>query len=369
MCGKSVAGRGDLLGSYGSLYEKLFSYDNQLILGYIGTFGFLYSILICGLKLKFTSKPGKGVIVLGLIGPALPFLVSCGIEYYFESLWELGEKEGFKGFSFLIFCFSFSSYPSTDFILQDLNLLPTHFSQFILSTTLIGEIASDTLSFVLNLFYESFSHTSNSAKPILTALGYLFFIFFIFRPLIGHLAQSTSHGQSRHVYVLIVVATAVANSFISFQSVTLVPMLVLGLAIPRIGRLLNLLSTKTQQSVNLLLALYITMLAIPVDIFAIDIHEKTTLLCGIIIITTTSVKFLTYLVTVKIQTCNWRNAGIVAVLKTPLGATELAIFSVLQQKKVKLIVNCALILDINCFYSNFLLFMFFSLSRHRLIRF
>ena len=350
------------MGSYASLYEKLFSYDNQLILGYIGAFGFLYSILICGLKLNVTSKPGKGVIVLGLIGPALPFLVSCGIEYYFENLWELGE-EGFKGFSFLIFCFSFSSYPSTEFILQDLNLLSTPFSQFILSASLVSEIASDTLAFVLNLFYEHFSHTSNSTKPILTVLGYLFFIFFIFRPLVAHLAQSTSHGQSRHVYVLIIIATAVANSFISFQSVTLVPMLILGLAIPRLGRLVNLLSTKTQESVSLLLALYLTILALPVDIFAINLQEKTTLLCGIIIISTTSVKFLTYLVTVKIQTCSWRRAGIVAVLKTPLGATELAMFSVLKQKKVKSIFNCTLILDINCFYSNFLLFVFFRLSQ------
>ena len=181
-------------------------------------------------------------------------------------------KEGFKGYSILSFCHSNNFFSLSSDILY----------QFILSSSFVSEVAIDAFTELLKLFYKKHSHVSltKTTNLIVCFLGFIYFVFLIFRTLIVFLSQSYSFSQKLVVIILIVIIVGLSNTMISNILTDLITTLILGLAIPCILNILELLN-QMEEFVKLFFFLSLCNNSQhPINIFCINFEEDKIWLDG-----------------------------------------------------------------------------------------
>ena len=304
----------------------------------LGGFAYIFSIFIVGIKTK-VCLPKKSEVTLGLISALIPFLMGVAVEKAFESMWNLNQ-EGFKGFSLLIYILSAPSYPSMHFHVLDLNLSSTDMlSSYILSASLITEFSVDVITELLKYFYDVNNHVSpTTLNPLLCIFGFFTFVFLFFRPLTVFLCQYSSFSNKSVIVILIVMSVGLCNYFVhdNLNDNTIVFTLILGIVIPRRQNVYKILN-QIEEIVKLFLFLYITVLTININIFCIELKEKKTILCGILIIIILMSRFSTsVLISRKWNLCSWKQSWATGLIMTSPGIIEMSSFAVLKHKKVSL---------------------------------
>lgn len=337
--GKSILGRKEISGNYFLTYETLFSIQNQTVIFHIGAFGYLTSVFLIGLKTNL-AFPKRSELLLGLIGVLVPFFIGLFIEFFFESKLKL-RTAGFKGYGILIFSLSSPSFPSISLLLHDLNLSTESLSQFILSTSLIAEVATDAFTEILKVFYDRHSHISLTSTdafyPLLCLFFFLLFAFLFFRPLINLLSKYSSFSHSSVLIIFILTAVGLCNTILSDFATGhgIFITLILGLAVPCFTNLQEMID-QIEELVKVFLFLYISSLTLTVNVFCINFKKKETILCGILLLgVTTSRLFTVIIMSRKLRSCTWREAWATGLMMTPLGFVELSVFAVARYENVR----------------------------------
>ena len=156
----------------------------------------------------------------------------------------------------------FITFISNHFFSLSLDIL----YQLILSSSLVSEVAIDAFIELLKLFYKKHTHVSSTKTThlIVCFLGFFFFffVFLIIRTLIAFLSQCYSFSQKLVVIILIVIVVGICNTMISDILTDLITTLILGLAIPRILNILELLNQMEEFVKLFFFFFYVTILII-----------------------------------------------------------------------------------------------------------
>ena len=155
--------------------------------------------------------------------------------------------------------------------------------------------------------------------------------------MIAFLSQSYSFSQKLVVIILIVIVVGICNTMISDILTDLITTLILGLAIPRILNILELLNQMEEFVKLFFFFLLCNNSHNPINIFCINFKGKKTVLCGLVILGVTTSRFFTCGILTRLKSYSWRQAWANGLMMTTLGVIEMSVFAIIKHEKVNLL--------------------------------
>ncbi|CAA7025633.1 unnamed protein product [Microthlaspi erraticum] len=226
----------------------------ETLFGLVGACSYMMFWFLMGVKmdLSLVRNTGRKAIAIGLSSVLLSITVCSFI--FFVILRDLGTKKGEPVFDFfeIIMIYSvqcLSSFPVIGNLLFELRLQNSELGRLAMSSAVISDFSTSILSAVLvflkelrdektrlgSIFIGDVSFGSRPLKSAATAVGFVCFAIYIFRPLMFFIIDRTPTGRpvkKMYIYwiIILVFGSAVLADW-SKQSIFMGPF-ILGLAVP-----------------------------------------------------------------------------------------------------------------------------------------
>ncbi|XP_023550239.1 cation/H(+) antiporter 4-like [Cucurbita pepo subsp. pepo] len=192
--------------SFDNFKEYLFPIASQDILGLLSGFGYTLFIFLVGVRMDLNAvkKSGKQPLIGGVLSVVISAIIGSIAAF---SLARVDNRGELINMEFIAAAQSFTSFAVVHYLLDHLKILNSEVGRIALSTTIVADLTSLSISFIATFIRSVQIHGVLKASMSFTStIGSIVFVLFIFRPAMLRIARSTPNGRPvNDVYIGIIV--------------------------------------------------------------------------------------------------------------------------------------------------------------------
>ncbi|XP_020215699.2 cation/H(+) antiporter 4 [Cajanus cajan] len=328
--------RVDMLDKY---KKMLFPYPSQDTLASITSIGYALFIFTSGVQmdLSMITRTGHRAWTIAILGMTVPLLICIPIitTIHFE---DLQNQIGIPLYNVspIVLSEVVISFAVVASLLSELKILNSELGRLALSSVLVSDILSKTISCVNNAFLDKEGH-HNILVLLISLVAFGTFIPLIFRPAMFWIIKHTPEGRpvdDGYVYLIITMVFALGWIAVKINQEFILGAFILGLAVPEGPPLGSSLVKKLQFFGNsLLLPIFVTCGVMKAD-FSLHHSSKAVVVIGIIILVTHLIKLIACIIPALFCKIPLKDALALALILNVKGVVDVGAYGLLYDDGV-----------------------------------
>ncbi|KAA8542521.1 hypothetical protein F0562_023673 [Nyssa sinensis] len=314
---------------------------SQEIIGTLSIFGYTLFVFLMGVKtdMGMILKTGKKAFAIGVLSLIAPFVVGSAFTNILVKNPIVQKNASAKNLVFVVEAHALTSFPVVALLLKDLKILNSELGRLALSSAIISELLSVSLTMVMAIFKVYTDHQSLSRAIVNLGLCVCFLLFIlIIRPAMVWMVKQTPEGRpvkDSYIYfiILVVLLSGVFTHWIE-QGVLFGPFSI-GLAVPAGTSLGYTLVDKLDSFVfGLLLPLFMTLIASRTNLNAINLLHPFAITNIILIIVTFLAKVSACMLAARFCELPFKDALALGLIMSAKGVVDMAFYNFFRDNQV-----------------------------------